>query len=126
MDCSCAIDMDSYDEVIVRKQEIRKARKIHICNECRRKIIKEEYEYQTFIFEGEYDTHKTCTDCISIRDVFFSCGYYYGNILGDMINHIDSCDGNIKSEILDELTDNAKKYVIGLIDGLSEEQIARD
>jgi len=71
MSCSCVdIDHDSLPSFI--REQLVRARKQHYCGECRRVIEPgEEYEYVFGVWEGESNVHKTCSDCLSIRDEYF-------------------------------------------------------
>lgn len=60
---------DIYPEAF--NSQIRKARKVHICSECRGRIFaKEQYEYASGVWEGMPDSYKTCLDCVAARNKF--------------------------------------------------------
>ena len=64
MDCYC-----DYDEPyrLYAKTE-RKARKVHVCHECRARIQpREKYEHVTAIADG-VDVYKTCLRCVALRE----------------------------------------------------------
>ena len=89
-DCSS----DGYDgrpDFFVKK--IRKAKKNHICNECKSTInIGENYEYISGKWDGVISSHKTCLSCRDTRmEVIEKTGYYpYLGMVGcaysEMIN----------------------------------------
>jgi hypothetical protein len=78
-ECIC-VD-SSYNLAEVSKTENRTARKEHICCECRDKIkVGDKYEYVSGLWDGIWREYKTCRICVKIRDDFFSCGFYYGEM----------------------------------------------
>lgn len=51
--------------------EFVKARKEHRCVECERIIVRRtDYQRITFLWEGAFETHHTCSDCAEIREAF--------------------------------------------------------
>jgi hypothetical protein len=87
-------DDGGFDFVFDNKQ---KARKDHLCGECERTISPgEEYERVFGSWEGSISTHKTCSDCLSVRDAFF-CSYAFGQVWSDLkeilsdYNETDDC-----------------------------------
>ena len=74
----------------VLQESKRKARKEHKCSECGRKIrIGERYLYETTLFDGEIEYHKTCAHCQVCRAWLTSnCGgWLYGGIEEDIMEH---------------------------------------
>ena len=115
--CSC-VYCDDYDAVSSSFCNIKKvkARKTHKCCACHRSIEPgEEYEYVSGIWDGDFDTYKTCIDCLSIRDNFFCNGYYY-EFEEALMEHLNVIDGNVDSECIEGLTHNAKARIIDMID----------
>jgi hypothetical protein len=52
----------------------RRARKEHVCDECREPITRGElHKYITSLFDGHWDTYRMCLLCDEIGD-HFSCG----------------------------------------------------
>ena len=48
--------------------EIRKARKEHLCSECRESILPgEQYEHVAGKWDGDFGTYNTCLRCVAIR-----------------------------------------------------------
>jgi hypothetical protein len=77
MSCIC-IDADPPEAHWTKRV---RARRTHLCCECRRTIgTGEVYECAKGVWEGEFHTYKTCDDCLSIRDTLFQCGWLYGEI----------------------------------------------
>jgi hypothetical protein len=52
----------------VYNSTIRKARKVHTCGECLTLIEPgKQYEEARGLWDGTWDTHRTCMDCLEIR-----------------------------------------------------------
>lgn len=71
-------------------EQHRKARKLHRCRECYRDIQPgETYLYETHIWEGKVNTHKTCQHCQVVRSwLLGECGgFLYGAIEEDIREH---------------------------------------
>lgn len=71
-------------------EQHRKARKTHRCNECYRDIqTGETYLYETHIWDGKVNTHKTCQHCLVVRSwLLGECGgFLYGAIEEDIREH---------------------------------------
>ena len=63
MDCYC-----DYDPATFYRSAIRKARKQCQCYECSRPIKPgETYEYVAGMWNGRFDTFRTCSHCLDIR-----------------------------------------------------------
>jgi len=86
MECGCSdtyCDYEDGPECFV--EENRKARKEHICCECRRIIKKnEEYEYVRGKWEGGFSTFKTCKQCAAIANDYLCGCRIYGNLRDDI------------------------------------------
>ncbi len=81
----CEIWID--DPVTLLSDRRVTARKEHRCHECRRVIARGEgYSRETWIFDGEMDSAKTCAHCRAVRDVMHrTCGgFSYGGLEPDM------------------------------------------
>ena len=114
MDCS-TVSCYADEECQVISATRQKARKLHRCNECKRTIdFKEEYER----FVGKDDnlfTIKTCSDCLSARDVFFNDGYFYTMVWEQLEEHIHECCGDISESKISELSPRAQRRVCDII-----------
>lgn len=74
---------DSTSTVLVRG--LRRARKDHVCDECRCPIQRgTEYDYYRGICDGEFLVSKTCLDCADIVRAFV-CGPF---VVGDLWSEI--------------------------------------
>lgn len=90
----CMVDGD--DMVTPLQDAWRKARKVHKCQECRRNIqIGESYHYDSFVFEGQLQQHRTCAHCMVARDwLSTNCGgWIFSHVLDDIEEHIGKGDG---------------------------------
>lgn len=94
-----------------------KARKEHKCNECKRIIpIGDKYLREVTLYDGEVETYKTCKDCESIRSNFFTYGYYYGEILYMLREHIYDSGGDVSERCIADLTPGAQEVVCNIIE----------
>lgn len=115
-DCGC-IYVDVDEEAALYRSKMQRARKVHRCDECRRPIVRgEEYEHTTICFEGCWNRHKTCVDCVSIRKAFFCHGWEFNRIWEYLNEHIQATDGQISSDCLLALTPSAREDVLDRID----------
>ena len=96
---------------------IQKARKDHVCYECRKKIQPgDQYEYVTALWEGGFSAVKTCSDCLAVREKFFCDGFEHGGIWSHLTDHIDECGGDIDVDRLADLPKTARDKVCDLIE----------
>ena len=97
MECSCEIDVDVDECCVLLSATSPVARKDHCCYECKRLIhAGEKYRNEVTVFEGKLDAYKTCSDCMSIRNVFFN-QFFYGCLNELLYDYIWDC-GYIKLE----------------------------
>ena len=118
--CACVyVDLD-YSPPSFHNAKLQKARKIHVCGECRRKIQPfEEYEYVAGMWDNYFETYKTCADCLSIRREFFCDSYLYEFIKESLWEHIQDLGGNVSEDcigVLSHLTPKAREMVCGMIE----------
>ena len=76
--CDCSIDNEGerYEPGV---DVMRKARREHTCGECGRTIKRgETYEHFRGLYDGCWDTHKTCLGCKRLRDRLCPHGWQYG------------------------------------------------
>jgi hypothetical protein len=66
------------------------ARKEYKCGECDDVIKKGDvYEYVKGLWEGYWETHRTCKTCVAIRDDLFHCGFAYGTLWEELREHFE-------------------------------------
>lgn len=66
----------------------RTARKIHSCIECGEEIKPGQiYRYESGIWDGRADSHKTCKPCYLVREHFSCDGYIFEMLWEDMQNN---------------------------------------
>jgi len=122
MNCSTvSVDIDSYSTNL--SQSHPKARKDHRCGECRKTIVRGEvYLREVNIHDGRVITDKTCQDCVSIRNEFFREGYWYGQVIELLDEHVQESHGDISENCFAALTPGAREKVCGMIEDYWEEQ----
>ena len=110
MECACEIDMDveSGDGWDFVSQKKVKSRKVWRCGECYRDIgIGETYENVRGMINGTIYQHRTCSDCLSLRETFFT-SYYFETLWENFRDFVfDSC-GGLSEECLAKLTPVAR------------------
>ena len=115
-ECAC-IYVDDFDSPEMYRSTMQTARKPHKCCECGKTITpKEKYEYVCGIWEGTFDTHKTCIVCKEIRDTFFCDGWLFEGLFEYLYNHINDMDGIISESCISELSPKAREVICGIIE----------
>lgn len=67
---------------VVYRSESRRANRQHICCECRGKIFRgETYHHFTGLWDGRWDTYKTCLVCDGLRNEINSTIKDYENLV---------------------------------------------
>ena len=86
--CNCSVDVDEVADFY--KKSFPKARKEHICCECR-EVIEKGQKYQLFTgkWGGEFGTFKTCMACAAIRKRYCP----NGAVFEELRNHLAECLG---------------------------------
>lgn len=120
MECSCEIDVDIDDAgPDFSSTKMLKAKIDHECIECRGVIKKgDQYEKTSGKWDGNFDSFRTCVDCLSRRKEFFRGGYYYGRIWENFETHVDAVDGEISEKCLSNLTPVARGKACDIIQEL--------
>jgi len=115
MDCATVgVSVDEFSTELSRGTP--KARKAHRCQECKEWIQPGEiYERVSTIFDGEFDEHKTCLGCVSIREEFFKDGYYYEQVIADFEEHIRDCGGIISESAIARLNPGGREKVCDML-----------
>lgn len=118
--CACVyVDHDSGPELCSEK--LVKARKIHICGECLREIKPgETYETMFGVWEGSHDTHKTCSDCLSIRSELFCDCWFYGQVWENLAEHVRAVGTDVLSCDATQLTKPARDRFLDLVEDTLE------
>jgi hypothetical protein len=89
-DCACLYGgLDDYDSSGFQCSQTRRARKEHVCVECRETIAKgQTYEVFSQKFEGDISSVKTCAVCCEIRAALYCDGFYFGQMWEDIRNQL--------------------------------------
>ena len=90
----CMVD-DADGWVTMLSSGLRTARKAHKCHECGRTIKTAElYRSESYIYEGEFQNHKTCPQCLICRQwLEKECkGWVYGGVGEDVAEHYHEAD----------------------------------
>ena len=120
--CSCVyVDYDSGPPEFHRAK-IQTAKKEQRCGECKR-IIRpfEKYEYVSGKWDNCFDTHKTCMDCIDIRNIFFCDGWLYGGMKEYLQEHLGNMHGETDEDCLVTLTPGARAFICEMIEEIWED-----
>jgi len=121
-DCSCIYVGCGSDEIDFVNEKIVTARKVHKCGECHGAIAKgSSYENVSGSWSGDFHQYKTCTDCLSIRGVFFCDGWYYEMVHEYLRDHIKETKGEVPEDCLNTfsfLTPKAKEMVYEVIENV--------
>jgi hypothetical protein len=87
-DCFC-----DYDPATFYERRVVRARKPHKCEECNRAIPKGcQYEYTSGLWDGYFDTFKTCLACVAARQFVTAsvpcfC-WAHGNLHQDIVDTV--------------------------------------
>jgi hypothetical protein len=115
--CGCIHVDDSIDDPEFFTTSHSTARKKHRCGECGRDIeTGENYESVTGCWDGNINRHKTCADCLSVRNEFFCYGYIFGELWDRVGEHVRELRGEIASECILRLTPSARETMFDLIE----------
>ena len=94
-------------------QKIYRANRTHLCNECWN-LINPGDKYERYVGKDtscELFSHKTCASCLSMRAVFFPTYYNFGEIWGDLRDHIFDEMEVVKEAELEGLLFPAKQKI---------------
>jgi len=120
MECSCDVypfAIDESEQAEIYTQKTTKARKIHKCTECKREILPgEKYELFKGKWEGDFQTYKTCKDCLSVRGQFFSNGWIFSNLWSDLNESFNDWDYEVPEDCISALTKAARDKVCDIIE----------
>lgn len=121
-ECGCVyVDVDGCMELSSTKYPV--ARKEHKCGECRKVIVPgEKYESVSGMYDGHFDTYKTCLDCVSMRDAFFCNGYHYTMIWEDFGEHLREMGGSIDADCIAQVSGKARDRICDAVEEYWEER----
>lgn len=112
MKCACSVDFELSSADGPEESECHElvAASNHRCCECQRSIEPGEvYEHYKGMYDDKWYTYDTCSDCLSIRNVFFANGYYFGEVLEYFYEFINDNGGQISEKCLSALTPRARE-----------------
>ena len=116
MECSCTIDIDHDGGPSCCTEKIRTARVKHVCDECFKNIVPgEKYEYVSGIWDSRPSVYKTCLDCKSIRDTFFS-SWGYTQVWENLQDEFGYTGSVVPESCIAELTPGARDRVCEFIE----------
>ena len=88
--CICHYDAADYGPEVCTETIVKAARKEHVCIECQEPIpIGASYERVEGLWEGRWETFKTCIPCMRIRKDMFPCGWIYGQMREDILGYLE-------------------------------------
>jgi len=120
MDCTCNIDIDHDGGPDCHSEKIVKAKQGHRCYECLKDIKPgDKYEYTSGKWDGCFLVYKTCLDCRSLRNQFFS-SFTYTMIWDDFDDYLGDCNAEIPEDCIAELTPVAREKVCEKIESYWE------
>jgi len=113
----CATVCVGVDECCLElSRSLPKARKPHKCHECKDWIqAGERYERVSTLYDGDFDEHKTCLGCVSIRNEFFKDGYFYEQIIEAFEEHVSECSGIISESAISRLNARGRAKVSDML-----------
>lgn len=122
-ECSCVyVDTDGCRTEFWRERLIKRARRAHTCGECRRQIREgESYLYVSGVWDGDFGTHKVCSDCRSVIDAFFCNGYVFGQVWDDLREYAREAGGDLPESRVAGLTPAALARACELVEECWEE-----
>lgn len=101
--CMWDDDGESYQ---MADRQMRRARKEHRCTECNRTIaIGERHEVMKGLYDGHWDTHRVCAQCIEARRWLAEVceGWLYTTIEEDLREHVDGHERALRTRPLTRL-----------------------
>lgn len=80
--CDCSVDSFDYESPSFFREETPTARKTYKCCECGGEIKPgQKYHKAVGVWDGEFQTWRTCWPCKSIRDEHCPHGYIFGGLV---------------------------------------------
>ena len=88
--CSCSVSIDEMTAEIYN-ETFPKSRKEHTCCECRETIpIGVKYNKVEGLWDGSFNTYKTCMFCYKMREKYFTHGFFFGELWCCMMERTES------------------------------------
>jgi len=113
--CIDVYDVDGYRPSVFCAHN-RTAHKVHRCDECYRNIEPgEKYSEERGLWDSEWSTWKTCSDCLSVREAMFS-QYQYGELWSNVTDYVDDVRGDVPEACLAAVTPRARGRLCALIE----------
>ncbi len=119
MECECTVDFNTNDGDITSYyyKDMVKGIKDHECEECGKKILKgEKHEAFNGVYDCTWQSYRTCEDCLSLRNEFFSKGWIFGEVWDDFRCFIHDCNFELPEDCISGLTENARSKVCEMIE----------
>lgn len=86
MKCGCSVNFTYFNEPSLIDEQVRRARKRYYCCECLEAIKPGQfYEYTRGIWNGCWDTYRTCIPCRNLRLDCCVNGWWYGDLRDTLI-----------------------------------------
>lgn len=115
MECSCQINVGVDDECEMLSAKWTRSRSLHKCGECGLKIKPgAEYLRERTIYDGHFNTYKTCVDCLSIRQNL--CGDWIYTAVRETVSDAIADGLEIPEKCIARLTPAARAWVCELIE----------
>jgi len=115
MECS-TVEADIDETCTLLSSSRPTARKDHKCYECRKTISKgTSYLKEVIVFDRELTSYKLCPVCESIRNTFFTEGWYYGQLMNMLYDHISDCE-TISEDVILKLIPEAQSLVLKMME----------
>ena len=98
------------------REEYHKAKKRHICGECRELILPgDKYFAIGYAQNGKINNHKICCDCESVAKTFFGGAWTYCCLWEDLWdNFVEDGVGSYK-RLIENVTPKAKDRILSII-----------
>ena len=118
MNCTCiGTDYDSEGWDFEPSETFPLAKKNWKCGECGRVIpVGEKYSCYSGKWNGKFIVDRTCMDCRSVTEHLF-CGFTFGHIWQDLIDHLRDCGDNIPYSKISKTTPMARSKICDIIQG---------
>ena len=99
MECAYACYCDDGDIADCVRTKMVRARREHKCCECDRVIERgEEHEHVRGLWEGYWESYRTCLGCMRLRDDLCRRGYCFGGLAQVVLDclGVNIIDGSVR------------------------------